>query len=191
MKSFNNSIATAKTIFMQLACTLSVLFIGSAALYAKDGDRSKTVAPAEVQAKAGHIHYTLQLGNDIITKDITLSDDSYAYAGSESDIAIADPNEKFYIGVVKTGLFTQSEQCIQKNTAERPTAYTLASYLVYNAVDKTMQAIPFDNGFVSIDTVSASYYRLSFTYMLREKGTGRLITLNGVAELGDQQVVLH
>jgi hypothetical protein len=151
-------------------------------------NNTKATNPTKgVEAIGGSIRYTLHIGSHLITTDTLLTDDSYIYLDKESSIAIADPKEQFHIGIVRKGKFT-TERIMQGNQEE---AYTLANYLVYDEHGKTMQAIPFEKGFVNITTNDSGTYTIRFMYMLKEKSTGKLITLEGEARFHNLTVALQ
>lgn len=164
--------------------TAVLLFItGCACTHAVQAADSKKC----VQVKRGIISYTLHIGKDIITADTLLTDDSYVYTDKESSMAIADPKEKFHIGVVKAGAFT-SERISQNTTKD---TYTLANYLVYDDKTKTMEAIPFENGSVTIKASHTGSYIVNFKYTLQEASSGKLITLEGEARFNTESIALQ
>lgn len=140
-------------------------------------------------ANTGSITYTLHIGNKVVTHHAALTSDSYIYTGEESDIVIADPADNFYIGIVSKGSTAKGKiyQCKEGGAQ----AYTLASYLLPGDGGKTMEAIPFDSGYVHVSKADSGCYEVSFMYSLKEKGTGRLITLKGTATFTGQQLAMQ
>ncbi len=171
MKQIKNIIAIVVMICSQLCVSVN---------------NAKAANPAiGVQAVGGSIRYTLHIGTRLIIADTVLTDDSYVYTDKESSIAIADPKEQFHIGIVRKGIFT-TERILQGNQKD---AYTLANYLVYDTAAKTVEAIPFDYGYVTVNTSDTGVYKVSFIYTLTDKKTGELITLKGDAQFEVQSVV--
>lgn len=133
-----------------------------------------------VKAKGGTIHYSLQIGNDIVKADTLLSDDSYVYLSGESSIVVADPLGQFYIGVVGDGVFSK-EKIRQATQDKHSRPYTLASYLVYDAQTHTMGSVPFNEGYVTIARSDSGCYKIAFQYSLKDQATDKQITLKGEA----------
>lgn len=144
-----------------------------------------------LKAKGGVIHYTLRVGNDIITTEAGLSEDSYVFIDEESNIVIADPAERFHIGIVKKTSAFVNETCKETNPGTNLSFYTVANYLVYDEKNRTMEALPFESGSVKIDTSDTGYYKVSFTYTLKEMASGKPITLVGEALLETQNLALQ
>jgi hypothetical protein len=143
-----------------------------------------------VVATGGTISYTLHIGDKVVNVDTVLAGDSYIFAGEESDIVIADPCEKFYLGIVQKGGISSGNIYQLPSTAAYVPAYTLAKYLVYDAAGKTMEAKPFDNGFVTIETTDTGSYTINFMYTLFES-TGEQVTLKGKAVFTAPHLAMH
>lgn len=159
---------------------IAITLLSAATSKAANGNKSTII-------KGGSVHYTLHIGKKVITQQVALADDSYISDGTESNIVIADPNGKFHIGVVIAGPCTPGKVTQNKNES----SYTLANYLTSNSQTHTMDAIPFENGFVNITQTSAGGWAVSFMYTLKDKNTGELITLKGMAQFDTVQLALQ
>lgn len=159
---------------------IAVTLLSAPASKAADGHKTTII-------KGGSVYYTLHVGKKVITEHVALSDDSYILNGTESAIEIADPNSKFHIGIVIAGACTPAKITLNKN--ESP--YTLAYYLTSNSQMHTMEAIPFENGFVNISQPSTGNWSVSFFYTLKNKKNGELVTLKGEARFDTVQLALQ
>lgn len=182
--SFQTSLV--KTVLVILCCLATT----GATLAASVDTAGRTADNAALRAKGGVVHYTITTGATSVTKDATLNDDSYLFAGEESDIVIADPNGHFYIGVVKAGQFAKGDIYLQ-SSAGAAAGYSLASFLTYGNAGQTMTAQSFDEGYTKIDRIGALDYKVSFQYSLRDKATGKKVTVTGSAVLNDHQVAIR
>lgn len=185
MKSIYQNFETiVAKLSLQLALVImSTCFLANTCIAKDDTDY--------VKARGGNIHYTIQTGKNIVTKDIALTDNSYVYTGAESNIVIADPNDQFHIGIVKKGAFAISEICKQNNARNQSTGYTLANYLIYNAKTKTMDAVPFDNGFAKIDNSKPGVCIVHFMYTLKDVVKVTIVKLEGSATFESQTTSMH
>jgi hypothetical protein len=181
--SFQTSLV--KTVLVIMCCLSSV---GS---FASGTDSAgKTTELSLLRAKGGVVHYTVTTGATSYSKDEVLSDDSYVFTGIESNIVIADPNGHFYIGVVTTGQLAKGN-VYHQSSAGAASGYSLASFLAYGQGGQTMTAQPFDEGYAKIDRIGALDYKVSFQYSLKDKVSGKKVTITGSAILNDHQVAIR
>ncbi len=185
-----NFAASFQTTLVKTALVIMCCLMATSSFAACSDTAGKPADNATLRAKGGVVHYTITTDGTSITEDAQLNEDSYIFAGGESDIVIADPNGHFYIGVVQSGQFAKGD-IYRQSSAGKAAGYSLSSFLTYANAGQTMTAQPFEEGYTKIERIGALDYKVSFQYSLKDSGTGKKVTIAGSAVLNDHQVAIR